>query len=387
MEDGGGVRSCVVICRYPLPSMDDPRPSSQSTGSQASESAPLGASAAKSERPAKPITPAKPAKRWRRRVLWLAAILLALLVTGELVARYAFGLGDPPLSVADPEIEYLFKPNQTCRRFGNRIHYNAYSMRSDDFPPHKSRPGELRVLVIGDSVVNGGAHTDQSELATSLLARRLEADLGRPVVVGNVSAGSWGPPNMLAYVKRFGLFDADVVVIVLSSHDYADVPTFEPLVGISPGFPDRKPVLALQEVLTNYLPRFLRRFGSQADSSPEAAGMPSPAAATQKDIDECLRAEAELFRLARSAGAAVILAQHLEGRELSGAYLPGHGLIRAVAAENRVPVVQLGPAFKASLEAGQNPYWDPVHPNAVGQRVIADALLPVIEEELRRSHP
>ena len=44
----------------------------------------------------------------------LAALVLALLAGAEIYARKGLGLGDPPLSVADPEIEYLFAPNQDC---------------------------------------------------------------------------------------------------------------------------------------------------------------------------------------------------------------------------------------------------------------------------------
>src|SRR4051794_36762220 len=193
------------------------------------------------------------ARRWSVRV---TVGMLALALIAELVGRFAFGLGHPALFSADPAIEYLYQPNQDIRRFGSHLHFNAYSMRSDDFPEHKSDPRELRVMVIGDSVVNGGAKTDQSELATTLLQRELAVRLKRTVIVGNISAPSWGPPNMLAYARRFGFFDADVVVIVLNSNDSFDVPTFEPIVGMREDYPDRRPWFALQEVVSRYvLPR------------------------------------------------------------------------------------------------------------------------------------
>lgn len=188
--------------------------------------------------------------------VWLLRLGLATIAGFallEVVARYCFDLGDPPRMMSDPLIEYLYRPNQTCRRFGNLIHYNAYSMRADDFPPHKRSPHELRVMVVGDSVINGGAPTNQSQLATAILQRELSARLHRPVIVGNCSAPSWGPPNELAYMLRYGLFDADVVVIVLSSHDYADAPTFKSRVGVSPAAPDQQPYTAATELLLRYL--------------------------------------------------------------------------------------------------------------------------------------
>src|SRR5215213_5583367 len=120
--------------------------------------------------------------RWRRWGIRLGIALVLMLVGAELFARFYLGLGDPPLMRADPDIEYLFKADQDCRRFGNRIKYNHYSMRSEDFPEHKSDKNEQRVMVVGDSVVNGGALMDQAKLGTTLLRDRLAADLKRPVV-------------------------------------------------------------------------------------------------------------------------------------------------------------------------------------------------------------
>src|SRR3982751_6129423 len=97
--------------------------------------------------PEPPAPPAPRPRRWRRRFLWLLILCVVALVGGELVARFYFGLGDPPLMIADPQVEYLYKPSQTVHRFGHVIHYNQYSMRSPDFPVHKTDPNEFRVLV------------------------------------------------------------------------------------------------------------------------------------------------------------------------------------------------------------------------------------------------
>ena len=47
-------------------------------------------------------------KRW---LIPLAAIC-ALLLAGEWFARDALGLGDPPLSITHPRIEYLYAPGK-----------------------------------------------------------------------------------------------------------------------------------------------------------------------------------------------------------------------------------------------------------------------------------
>ena len=304
-----------------------------------------------------------------RRVGRLAILaLLGLAIAGELTARFYLGLGDPPLFVSDPEIEYLNKPAMTYQRFGNRLVYNAYSMRCDDFPKHKSDPTQLRVLVLGDSVISGGSLTDQSQLATELLQARLLLELNRSVVVGNISAGSWGPGNLLAYVKRFGWFEADIVVIVLSSHDYADHPTFKPVVGRHPSMPDHTPFLALGEVFTRYSSRL------RVWENPKRPQAPLSKPVSQESIDDSTASLRELIRLAKATGANVLVAQHLETSELSGSQTPGHEAIQRIALEQGVQVVQLGPAMARCKAAGQNPYRDTIHPNAKGQEVIATVL-------------
>jgi hypothetical protein len=184
-------------------------------------------------------------------VFAVAAIFMSL----ELFARYGLGLGTPPLSVVHPTIEYMFKPDQDVYRFGNHFIVNHYGMRSRNFPVHKSNLREYRMMVFGDSVVNGGNLTDHTNLATTMLENELSDRLKRPIIVGNISAGSWGPGNWLAYAKEYGFFDADCVVLVISSHDAEDNPTFEPL--NTGTHPTEKPLLALSEAFSRYLPRYM----------------------------------------------------------------------------------------------------------------------------------
>ncbi len=283
----------------------------------------------------------------------------------ELVARTVLGLGQPPLMMEDPDTEYRLLPSKTYRRFGYRYHVNAYSMRSEDFPAKKADPDELRVMILGDSVINGGAQVPQAELATEILRRDLSRDLGRVVTVGNVAAGSWGPPNLLAYVRKFGLFQADVVVIVLSSHDVDDIPTGQKVVGIEPEFPGQTPWLATEELIGRYILRAIRRKGG---ASP-CAEKPDPAASAQ-----ALEALALLIRESRNSGAQVLIAQHLERGEAPGREREGHEAIARVATAEHVPVIQLGPAFARAISEGRNPYRDEIHPTQAGQALLASAL-------------
>lgn len=314
-------------------------------------------------------------RSWRRVLGWLGGGMVALLIAAELFARFYLGLGDPPLWMADPEIEYLMQPSREYRRVGRVSRYNAYSMRSDDFPRRKSEPGEFRVMVFGDSVVNGGVLSDQSRLATTLLQQELSRVLGRKVVVGNISAGSWGPPNLLAYAKRFGFFDADVAVLVFNSEDCSDVPVPGASIASNPTMPTKRPCCAVAEAITRYLPGYLPARRENAAPRHEPG---------QAEIDQSLGAIRDFAGLAASAGVKLIAAQHLDRNELDGGKAsPGHAAIGAVLNECGIATIQLGPAFAAARRSGQEPYRDFIHPNDVGQRILAEALLEAVVREVR----
>ena len=306
-------------------------------------------------------------KRRVRRILWTFATLLLLAVSGELFCRYYLGLGDPPLSRTDPEIEYLFVGPRTYHRFGNTIAYNSYSMRTREFDARRKDAGEIRVMVCGDSIINGGALTDQSQLMTTLLEEHLKRELQRPAVVMNVSAGSWGPPNYLAYVRRYGLFEANALVIVVSSHDAADSPTFQPIVGVSPDFPAESPTFALEEALMRYLPRYLPSW---------EAPPPAPMAPSQGQFDQAMGAFRTLVRLAQEREIGVIVAQHPERTELGAPESEGHRLFREACDELKVIRVDWSAPFERETAAGRAVYRDDIHPNVHGQEIMEQTLFP-----------
>ncbi|MBE7382563.1 MAG: SGNH/GDSL hydrolase family protein [Leptolyngbya sp. SIO1E4] len=188
----------------------------------------------------------------------LAFIILGLVFLGvgalEIALRLVFGFGSPPLYVADPQVGYRLAPNQRTRRFGNLLEINQYSMRGSAIAP-KPDTGTLRVLMIGDSIANGGWWTDQSEILSVQIQQQLPTtkfDNYSAVEVLNASANSWGPRNELAYLAKFGTFDASVVVVLINTDDlFATAPT-SVQVGRDRAYPSRRPPLALIEVLNRF---------------------------------------------------------------------------------------------------------------------------------------
>ena len=86
-------------------------------------------------------------------MLIAAAVILGLLVVAEVALR-AYGVGRPVVRLWHHTIEYLQKPSCAYRIRFNRIAYNRWSMRGENFPREKP-PGQRRIIILGDSVVDG----------------------------------------------------------------------------------------------------------------------------------------------------------------------------------------------------------------------------------------
>jgi hypothetical protein len=166
----------------------------------------------------------------------------------EVVLRVKYGFCNSPLYVSDPDFEYIYAPSQDVKRFGYAIRTNRFSMRNEEVLPTDS----LVILLIGDSVVNGGSLTDQDSIASTILEKRFQKDFNKRVRVLNISAGSWGPDNVAAYLKKYGLFKAKLMCLVTSSHDAHDIMSHQSPVGIDPGWPDKQYKVALYELWDRY---------------------------------------------------------------------------------------------------------------------------------------
>lgn len=324
-------------------------------------------------------TPSASPRRARAVIRTLAAVAL-LAVGAEFALRLTLGLGTPVLIETDPEIEYLLKPDQDLRRFGNRTVTNAFGMRSRPTSTTREVPGEVRILVLGDSVVNGGVLTDHEALATTILERRLATRLGRPVFVGNVSAGSWGPPNHRAYLDRFGWFDADAIVLVLSSTDAADDRRPPPRTGPYP-LPTERPWSAIGELVSRYvLPRLVSA-GQEIAPPGDADRLDEPEA-----LSHCRDALASLFDEAARREVPIAVLHHWERPEIdAGAPRRGHDLIAEVANAYAVPRFELVEWMRrpdnASTELSAL-FRDHIHLSETGQRSLADALFDIVRTRL-----
>jgi hypothetical protein len=306
-------------------------------------------------------------------VLLLSSFLLVS-VTAELVLRFGLELGDPMLYVKHPTIEYLPHPGRYAR-WGKHIFINRYGMRTREFSERKQDPSELRVLCIGDSILFAGAQTDQGELATHILEGVLTQRLKRPTLVANVSAGSWGPANLSAYIDAYGIFDADIVIVALNTQDPEDIPTFGEL---DADHPPSRPFSALGEALERRaLPLLLARLAS---TGPAATPDPSQ---RQAHLVQSARALETIVNTARARGAAVAWVLHERQDELGVSAGPNAQWIAQTAERLHVPLVTTRSELEPALARGVAPYRDELHLTPDGQLYLAVALEHAVHAVLR----
>ncbi len=317
---------------------------------------------------------------------WLKWGLIAfggLLVLGvlaaEVVLRVKYGFCQAVLMRNDDSYEYIAQPSQTRRRFGNTIHYNSYSQRSEE-------PSEnaVKILFLGDSVVNGGTLTDQDDLASMLVEKELCVRLGGMFQVLNISSGSWGPDNCNAYLDKHGLFGASALVLVASSHDAYDIMTNYQPAGNLVSYPDKQYSLALSELYFRYgdhvRHRLLGMFSRKAVKAGEAMAEFDRANQISKASREFNPGFKGILDKSKQAQIPMLLVLHAEiGEQRKGMFTQGGDEIQAFASANGVSLVDdLG-----KLETKDYRENDPIHLSASGQRKLAKIILEELVKIIR----
>jgi hypothetical protein len=282
-------------------------------------------------------------KTHRHLLAIIACTIFGLGLLGEAGCRWGIGLGQVPVYVTDTAIEYALAPEQNVRRFHKTYLVNAQGMRAPALVP-----GLRPVLVLGDSVVNGGVQTDQAALATSLASAN-----GIPWT--QAAAGSWGPPNQWAWLQRHGATVAPrAIVWVLSAHDRYDVPDFSPLNPAT--HPTAQPWCALGDLVFTYGARLLPGTGPARDPMADR---------TPERIAACASAASAVAGWCRDRGVPLTVVLHPERDEADDS--ADLNAWRAFWATQQVPVVLAGPMYAPKNEA----YRDGIHLNAVGQARLA----------------
>ncbi len=305
----------------------------------------------------------------------------------EIVLRVKFGFCTAPLYISDPAFEYIYAPNQELHRFGNVIRTNELSMRSDPV----SKTDTLVVLLVGDSVINGGSLTDQDSLASSKLEKKLSTVLRKSVRVLNIAAGSWGPDNIAAYLTKYGLFNADLICLVTSSHDAHDIMSANSPVGNDPNYPAKQYRLALIELWDRYRDLVLFKTNEMI--------FPSPKPETRVPLDSIARSKLRsggirkpgkgfnpgyeaLLALAQKDSIPFFIYLHPEISEVSlGAFNDQGEEIMGFAKSHNIRLIN---EFDLGISLNYYRETDVVHYNDMGQAFLAQNLYPLFLEYLNK---
>jgi len=294
----------------------------------------------------------------------ILASIAGIAVISELGLRTVAGLGTPPLYIADPDIGYLLAPNQKLRRQGSRYETNQYSMRSQPLQTETQK----RILLLGDSVVNGSWWTDQSKTLSSLLANKLQDDGTEATEVLNISANSWSPRNERAYIKRFGLFDASTLILVINTDDLLATEPTSLAVGKSPSYPSKRPPLALIE--------YYQLFIAAPQPIPELEQL-KEAAPENDRLEQNLAAIAEIKAIADAAKVEFILVLTPLLREFQSgsteSELESRKRLQELVAAKQINYIDVLSEW-ADFPQPEFLYRDRIHPTPQGNIKIIEAI-------------
>lgn len=296
-------------------------------------------------------------------VYYTIIILIVLIVISELYLRLKWGFCDALLYDHSDKYEYIAQPNQDRYRFGAHIHYNSYSQRSAEPDSTKKI-----ILGLGDSVLFGGTWMDQDSLASTIFSK----ETGMQML--NISAGSWGPDNCVAYLKEKGTFNAKAMVLVCSSHDAYDVMSHTPVVGIYPNYPNKEYHSAIIELLDRYLFPKVKQYISQAKAKldPDETVVSCIAnSSVKKKSKQFDPGFVQLKEIADSLHIPFIIYLHAETNEIEkGQYNEMGEEIIKWANTNSIPLIN-------GIQNGETAdmYKDVIHFNEKGQKHLANILI------------
>jgi hypothetical protein len=188
---------------------------------------------------------------------WAGMVLAAIELTLRILGLHRF----PLFRSGGASVYHMRERQRGAFRHRSTWIYNECGMRTDR--PFVASPGA--VIVLGDSVVDGGLRISQDEM----LARGIEA--AAPVEVFPLACHGWAMRNQIEALAALpGWRNCGALVWVLNPGDFDTIGQG----GSAFSFPEHRPWLLSLWLLRRYL---LRRRGSARQSDPSAWPTPDPA--------------------------------------------------------------------------------------------------------------
>ncbi len=265
--------------------------------------------------------------------VYLLVGLIAVLFSIEVAARL-LGFGETVQVKLHDKIEYLLVESQDATRFGNRIKINSNGHRSEEINQVKPA-NEKRIMLLGDSVVYGNHHIDQTETIAHYLSHSLNDQTSTTCTVISAAASSWGPKNMLEYIKEKGLFQSDLVFLVLSSHDIFDFPDFNKAV-----IPYRvnKNIAATDDIIYAVYNRAMPWLKSKFNSSQQTLSFEEASLRTRSIVNE-------IIEYVKGQDTEIILVFHPSAQQSMNDFIDV-SFFENIANQNNIDFLNLQPDYK-----------------------------------------
>lgn len=170
---------------------------------------------------------------WRQRFKFLAFSLLpAVILFGTVEAGFRLlGLDEPLVRTRplpgeaggllrlDPQFFWSLTPDRIQRYRGARVRINAQGLRHGTLEPR--RPGELRILSLGESTTFGIGVGDDETYTARLGQHLARADASRRVTALNAGVPAWSSFQSLKFLERKGLaLEPDLLLFYHEANDY-----------------------------------------------------------------------------------------------------------------------------------------------------------------------
>src|SRR4029453_17576235 len=81
-----------------------------------------------------------------------------------------------------------------------------------------------------------------------------------------------------------------------------------------------------------------------------------------------------LIDLVRDRGVPVAIGMHLEFYEITNKAKPGYIALQLAAQKRGVPIIELSAPLAHAIRDHKQPFRDAAHPNALGHKLMADAI-------------
>jgi lysophospholipase L1-like esterase len=296
-----------------------------------------------------------------RRWTWGVLALVVAVTAVELVARF-LGFGHPLLyktSVAG----YEFVEGQTIIRLHKVTHINALGTRGPETTPLPAE-GVYRILVLGDSVANGGAQINDDQTWPMQLQSALAKD-GKFVEVINAAVGGWAVTNEAAWLAEHGILGAKLIVLEVNEKDLDQPFAGQGLLDANVSFPSKNPSTALGELITRYILPRLGLGGGSADPGSTATEF------QPQNTEAVLDAVEKIRILAKANGARLAILYWDLRRPAPVAVVPARDRLLAFAAQHGIRVIR--PDLNKDRK-GDRFFRDDIHPNVEGNTAVAEEL-------------